>query len=145
MSREKGEIEKFIRRYYDGEIIVSPQASKLMMQGGVSIADCLQKSIIQYMHEPPSDANGLTPNGKTAFAYITKIIAYGMVSPSHDLLGKLDAERKKNTELLRDLSICLTNYATLERKHTRLVDFLDKNLGSEWRKTESEGENNNGT
>ncbi len=141
MNKVKEELEKFVRRYYDLEIIISPQAGAIQMSGGDNIADCLQKAIITYMLYPPkTNSEELTEEEHKVFAYMTKIISYGMVSPSSDLLGKLDAERKRNAELLRDLSISIASYTALERKYNRIAKNLDQNPSKPTEKTDDDNE-----
>jgi hypothetical protein len=127
MNRKKEEVEKFVQRYFDLELLINPQASDIRMSGGNNIADCLQRAIIQYMNTNPSmDSEKLSKEGSDVFAYMTKIISYGMVTAGSELLGKLEAERKKNAKLLKDLSICLTNYAVLERKYNQMTGNIPK-------------------
>ncbi len=122
-DRVKEEIEKFIRRYYDAELIISEKSNTFKMKSGGTYGDCLANSIIRYL-ECGTNPNELVK--RDCFTYITKAYAYGLVTSSDKILALLDEERKKNAELLKDLSICLANYAALERKYNQLTGNLEK-------------------
>ena len=123
MSRIEEEVEKFIRRYYDLEILINPDARRLEMDNEKRFADLLQRTIIEYMlnhDEQTSDPSAL-------FAVITKAYSYGVISSGQDLLGKLEECKKENKELRRDIAICLANYTALQTEHARLVKMIDQN------------------
>jgi len=128
MNRKKEELERFVRRFYDSELLISPMAREAMLKlRGKSVADSLQGAIIQYFSQPLNDKDEkLSEAGQELFDVMTIAYAYGCVMPSQDLLGKLEAERKKNNELLRDLSICLANYSALQKKHDQITRNLNQ-------------------
>jgi hypothetical protein len=127
MSDVTGELEKFIQRYYDLEVIVSQEAHKLITVSKKTLADLLGNSIVAYIESRNGDEQTKKQLAKTCFAVMTKAYADGFILPGQDLLRKLDECRTKNAELEKDLAKCLTNYSVLQREHERLLRMLDQN------------------
>jgi hypothetical protein len=137
MSRVDEEVEKFIRRYYDLELIIKPEALTIMMDGQKPFADCLQRAMLEYMLGEKENETIKKARMGSVFAYMTKAYSYGIVSPGQELLGKLDECRKQNMEIRRDLAICTANYVALQKKYDRLMGMLDQNQAEGLKNEES--------
>jgi hypothetical protein len=129
MSRIDDEVEKFVRRYYDLELIIEPAARTIEMKGvgdTKSFADCLQRAMIEYMLSENADELTRKNTTTSIFAFMTKAYAYGVISSGQELLGKLDECRRKNMELVKDLAICMANYTALQKKYDQIVKNINE-------------------
>ncbi len=134
ISEMRSHVEKFIQRYYDLEVVMSPEAHKLSVKSGNVFSDNFADAITTYQY----DKDNLKELG-TCIGMINKAYSHGLLQQGSDLLIRLDECRKKNADLLKDLAICMANYSTLKREHERLVLMLDQNQSAP---SEQPSENN---
>ena len=148
MSKEMDDvaktIETFIRRYYDLEVIISTDATKLVTKSNLMFSDLIGNIVSEYVIEKTNaKADKRVINAQimaNCFALITKAYGHGFVSQGTDLLEKLDDCRKRNVDLIKDLATCTANYTVLERKYNRLYNMLDQNQSKKLEEQEEENE-----
>jgi hypothetical protein len=145
MNEIMKEVEKFVQRYYDLEIIIPSDSRKVKMTSGGFFPDILSDAISDYIRTKGQKLSVIEEKADQLFYWINKAYSYGLIQPGTNLLRKLEDCRRKNNETTKDLEICLANYSALERKHQHLVNILEKNLGSDWKKLEvqQKGESDN--
>jgi hypothetical protein len=129
MSQIIEEVETFIRRCYDLELLISPEAHELTTKSQQAFSDALADAISDYEIN-----RGDTYKMQLCLGLINKAYSHGLIAPGQQLIGKLDECRKKNAELEKDLAICLTNYSTLQREHDKLLRMLDQNQSEDSQK-----------
>jgi hypothetical protein len=149
-------VDAFVRRFYDLEIKISPEACKVEMKSKTVFADLLGNSIAGYMLEKQQIENlvktaqakqkltqaemKLAKDAYNCFLIITKAYAGGFVEQGSNLLEKLDSCRKQNVELMKDLAKCMANYTSLKWEHERLLAMLGQNQSEELKKQEESNE-----
>jgi hypothetical protein len=136
MNEIRNTIDKFIQRYYDLEIIVSPDARGHMTKSQLNFADMLGNKIGEYIGWLDTNTIPSTEVIQGCFAAITKAYANGFLVEGSNLLRKLDEIRLQNRELTKDLAICMANYKALQNEHERLTKMFDQGQTEDWRKQE---------
>jgi hypothetical protein len=127
MSELKERVETFIRRYYDLEVIISQNSRELPTKSGKKFSDLLGNTIASYVACRHGGNQPTETNIAECFAVITLAYSNGFVEPGQDLIRRLDECRKQNSELVKDLAICMANYTALKKEHGRLLDTLEQN------------------
>lgn len=133
MNEVADRIDKFIERYFDLEIIVSPEARSHLTVGKLYYSDVLGNAIASYIDRRSTGQRPTEQEVGDCFAVITKAYANGFLKEGSDLLRKLDDCRKQNIQLMKDLATCMANYTALQIEHERLLKMLDQNQTEEWK------------
>jgi hypothetical protein len=138
MSEIIEKVDQFIQRFYDLEIVISQEAINISIKETTkNLVDRLGETITSYMLSKYDDKQKLE-KAIECFFWVNKIYSGGLVTPSNDLLRKLDECRKKNTELIKDLATSMANYTDLQQEHSRILRLLDQNQNAKQESNEGD-------
>jgi hemoglobin-like flavoprotein len=118
----KEQVENFIQRFYELEVIMSPQSREIPLKSGGVFSDTLANAITEYQYNKDNQQCLLE-----CISLINKAYSHGLLQSGSDLLKRLTECKKKVSELLKDLATCIANYNTLQKEHERLVRVLEQN------------------